>query len=72
MSFIIKLFGLFKKEKSGKSFDEFSAAEKKALIKSAAREANKMQKDLVDEYDKKFGTDKEKKASSSYPVAIGL
>ncbi len=71
MRFILKLLGLNKEEKEVKTFDEFSAAEKKALIKSAAREANKMQKDLVDEYNKKFGTGKEKKINGNYPIAIG-
>lgn len=72
MRFILKFFGLLKEEKEKKAFDEFSAAEKKALIKSAAREANKMQKDLVEEYHKKFGTNTVKKHNGHLPIAIGL
>lgn len=44
----------FKKEKKaeGKSYFDLSAEEKKKIIKKAAEDANKMQKDLLKKYDK--------------------
>lgn len=70
MRLIKILFGLDGK-KDTKSFADFSAREKKALIKAAAREANKMQKDLVEEYDRKFGATDQKKVKSN-GFAMGL
>jgi len=36
-------------------FFDLSASEKKKIIKEAARNANQDQRELVDEYDRKFG-----------------
>lgn len=45
---------IFKKEKKaeGKSYFDLSAGEKKKIIKKAAEDANKMQRDLLKKYDK--------------------
>lgn len=54
MRLILKLLGFTEKEEKPKEFHELSAEEKRALIKTAAREATQMQKDLVDRYNKKY------------------
>jgi hypothetical protein len=49
---------LLKKEKKaeGKSYFDLSAEEKKKIIKKAAEESNKMQRDLIKQYDKLAST----------------
>lgn len=56
MKLIKQLLGIEEKTTKNKSFADFSSAEKKALIKSAARKANKMQRELVETYNKKYHT----------------
>lgn len=49
---------LFKKEKkiSAPSFFDYSAAEKKKIMKKAAQEANRMQLDLMRKYAKVYSS----------------
>lgn len=42
------------KENTVDSFFDYSASEKAKIVRSAVRDANKAQKDLVDEIDKDF------------------
>lgn len=50
----MNLLKLIKKEKKaeGKSYFDLSAKEKKKIIKKAAEDANKMQRDLIRKYEK--------------------
>lgn len=47
---------LFKKNKyiTAPSFFDYSATEKKRIIKNAAKEANKMQLEMIEEYNLRF------------------
>ena len=51
-----KLIG--KKRSKGKAFTDLSSREKKQLLSRAAREANKMQLDLVRKFERKFNLSK--------------
>ena len=48
-----------KNKKDAPSFFDYSAEEKKKIIQKAAKEANKMQKELVDKYDKLYPEEKD-------------
>ena len=48
---LLKLFTVHNKTR-GKSYFDLSAKEKKKIIKKAAEDANKMQRDLLKKYDK--------------------
>lgn len=50
----MNLLKFFRKEKKaeGKSYFDLSSREKKEIIKKAAEDANKTQRDLLDKYDK--------------------
>ncbi len=50
----MNILKLFKKDKKseGKSYFDLSAKEKKEIIKKAAEDSNKMQRDLLEKYEK--------------------
>lgn len=50
----MNLFKFFKRQKKaeGKSYFDLSAKEKKEIIKKAAEDASKMQRDLIKKYDR--------------------
>lgn len=51
----INIFGKFKKKKvSAPSFFDYSSREKKEIVKKAAKEANRMQLNLVRKYNKLY------------------
>ena len=52
MKIIKKIFG--NKATEGKSFFDFSAGEKKKIVKAAAKESNKLQLELVKKYSKNY------------------
>jgi len=54
---IKRILSLFSSKPEGKSFFEYSSSEKKKIIKKAAEESSKMQKDLLDRYEKKYGSE---------------
>jgi hypothetical protein len=47
---------IFSLRSDPKSFFDFSAKEKKAIIKKAAIESNRMQQELIDQYNKLYAT----------------
>lgn len=51
----LNIFGIFKKKKvEAPSFFDYSSKEKKEIVRKAAKEANKMQLDLVRKYNKLY------------------
>ncbi|MGH7202973.1 MAG: hypothetical protein ACREHC_00845, partial [Candidatus Levyibacteriota bacterium] len=61
-----RLLSLYKvrNKKDAPSFFDYSAKEKKRIIEKAAQDANKMQKELVEKYDKLYP--KEKDMANAY------
>lgn len=51
------MLSLFRKQKTTPNFFSLPAREKKELIDKAAKGANKLQGDLLKEYDKVYGHD---------------
>lgn len=66
---IKKILNFFSSKPTGRSFFEFSSSEKKKIIERAAEESSKMQKDLLDRYEKKYGSD-DKFISTSSTVSF--
>lgn len=56
MKILHTLFG--NKAAKGKSFFDYSSRDKKKIIKEAAKESNRLQRELVKKYDKNYNFSK--------------